>query len=133
MLKHIFGVAEYQKNCTFGLGYKMTITRNEDDAVLDKTPVIAGARIKIDLIQWCVPHYTPSIPQQVILSKQILSKTPTEIRYFERSVFIKEVNNQNLWNFELGSQVNVPIWIIMRFQQRNRQVSQDLKNVIFCR
>ena len=38
------------------------------------------------------------------MSKQILNKTPTELRYVERSVFMKEVNNQKVWNFELGSQ-----------------------------
>ena len=49
---------------------------------------------KIDHFHWYVPHYTPSIQQQSILSKQILSKTPTELRYVERSVFTKEVKNQ---------------------------------------
>ena len=41
----------------------------------------------------------------------MLSKTPTELRYVERYVFMKQVNNQNTWNFELGSQesMNVPI------------------------
>ena len=73
--------------------------------------------------------------QQSNLSKQILSKTPTELRYVERSVFMKEVNNQNLWNFELGSHenMNVPILIIIGFQQRDRQDSQNLNNDIFCR
>ena len=73
--------------------------------------------------------------QQAILSQQILSETPTELRYVERSVFMKEVNNQNLWNFELGSQenMNVPIWIIIGFQQQDRQDSQNLKNDTFCR
>ena len=67
--------------------------------------------------------------------KQFLNKTPTELRYVERSVFMKEVNNQNLWNFELGSQenMNVPIWILIGFQQQDRQDSQDLKNDKFCR
>ena len=40
--------------------------------------------------------------QQSILSKQIINKTPTEIKYPERSVFMKEVNTQNFWTFELG-------------------------------
>ena len=73
--------------------------------------------------------------QQAIMSKQILSTTPTELRYVQRSVFMKEVNNQNLWNFELGSQENmhVPIWIFIGFQQQDRQDSQNLNNVTFCR
>ena len=67
--------------------------------------------------------------------KQILNKTLTELRYIERSVFMKKVKNQNLWNFELGSQENisVPIWIIIGFQQQDRQNSQDFNNDTFCR
>ena len=117
MLKDVFGFAEHQEKATYGLGYKLTLTRNKDEAVIDKVAGIAEARIKIDHIPWYVPHYTPSMSQQAIMSKQILNKTPTELRYVERSVFMKEVNNQNLWNFELDSQenMNVPIWIIIGF------------------
>ena len=135
MLKDIFGFAEHQEKATYGLGYKLTLTRNKDDAVIDKANGIADARIRIDHIHWYVPHYTPSIQQQSTLSKQILGKTPTELRYVERSVFMKELNNQNLWNFELGSHenMNVPIWIIIGFQQRDRQDSQNLNNDTFYR
>ena len=135
MLKDVFGFAEHQEKATYGLGYKLTLTRNKDDAVIDKAGGIADARIRIDHIHWYVPHYTPSIQQQSNLSKQILSKTPTELRYVERSVFMKEVNNQNVWNFELGSHENMnrPIWIIIGFQQRDGQDSQSLNNDAFCR
>ena len=138
MLKDVFGYAEHQEKATYGLGYKLTLTRNKDDVVIDKANGITDARIKIDHIHWYVPHYTPSIPsiqQKNNLSKQNLSKTPTELRYVERSVFMKEVNNQNVWNFELGSHenMNVPIWIIIGFQQRDRQDSQNLNIDTFCR
>ena len=67
--------------------------------------------------------------------KQIVDKTPTELQYVERSVFMKEVDTQNLWTFELGTQegVNVPIWNNIGFQQRDRQDSQDLNNDTFYR
>ena len=135
MLKDVFGFAEGQEKPTYGLGYKLTLTRNKDEAVIDKVAGIAEARIKIDHIHLYVPHYTPSMSQQAIMSKQILNKTPTELRYVERPVFMKEVINQNLWNFELGSQenMNVPIWIIIGFQQQDRQDSQNLNNDTFCR
>ena len=135
MLKDVFGFAEHQEKATYGLGYKLTLTRNNDDAVIDKAGGIADARIRIDHIHWYVPHYTPSIQQQSTSSKQILSKTPTELRYVQRSVFMKEVNNQNLWNFELGSHenMNVPISIIIGFQKRDRQDSQNLNTDTFCR
>ena len=75
----------------------------------------------------------PSIQQQKILHERFLIKTPTELRYNERSVPLKEINNQNLCNFELGSQesMNVPIWINIVFQQRDRQDSQNLKKGTF--
>ena len=135
MLKDVFGFAEGQDKATYGLGYKLTLTRNKDEAVIDKVADTAYARIKIDYIHWYVPHYIPSMSQQAILSKPILSKTPTELRYVERSFFMKEVNNQNVWNFELGSQenMNVRIWIIIGFQQQNRQDSQNLKSDTICR
>ena len=135
MLKDVFGFAECQNKGTYGLGCKLTLTRKKDDAVIDKANAIADARIKIDHIHWYAPHYTPSIQQQSIMSKQILNKTPTELRYVERSVFMKQVNNQNVWNFELGSQenMNVPIWIIIGFQQQDRQDSQNLNKDTFCR
>ena len=135
MLKDVFGFAEHQEKATYGLGYKLSKTRNKDDAVIDKAGGFADARIRIDHIHWYVPHYTPSIQQQSTFSKHILSKTPTELRYVERSVFMKEVNNQNLWNFELGSHenMNVTIWVIIGFQQQDKQDSQNLNNDTFRR
>ena len=48
---------------------------------------------------------------------------------------MKEVNTQNLWTFELGTQegINLPIWIIVGFQQKERQTSQNLNNDSFYR
>ena len=48
---------------------------------------------------------------------------------------MKKVNNQNLWNFDLGSQecIKIPIWIIIGFQQQDRQHFQNLNNGTFCR
>ena len=101
---------------------------------MDKAASIADAKNKMNHIHWYVPHYTPSIPQQGNLSKQFLSNTPTELRYIERSVFMKQVNNQNLWNLKLGSQeiINVSMRISVGFQ-RDRQDLQNLNNDTFCR
>ena len=82
-LKDVFGFAEYQEKATYGLGYKLTLTRNSDNAVLNKGNAINNGKIKINAIEWYVPHYTPSMQQQSILSKQILNKTPTEKKYPE--------------------------------------------------
>ena len=119
MLKDVSDFVECQEKASYCLGDKLTLTREKDDSVTDKAAGTADARIKIDHIQWYVPHYTPNLQQEKILTKQTVDKIPTELRYVERSVFMEEVNNQNLWNFEVGSQesMNVRIWIIIVFQQ----------------
>ena len=73
------------------MGYKLTLTRNTDNAVLNKDNAINNGKIKINAIEWYVPHYTPSMQQQSILSRQIINKTPAQIQYPERSVFMKEM------------------------------------------
>ena len=135
MLMDVFGFAECQEKATYGLGDKLTLTRIKNDAVIDKVNGIADATIKIDHILWYVPHFIPSMQQQSVLSEQILNNRPTELKYVERSVFMKGVNNQNLWKFGLGSHenMNVPIWNIIGFQQQDRQDSQNLNNDTFCR
>ena len=48
---------------------------------------------------------------------------------------MKEVNTQNFWTFELGTQegVNGPIWVFVAFQQQDRQHDQTLNNGTFYR
>ena len=70
----LFGFAEHQEKTSYGLAYKLVLTRKKDDAVIDKAVGIADARNKIDHIYWYVPHYTPSIEQQSILSNQTFKK-----------------------------------------------------------
>ena len=133
--KDVFGFAEYHEKATYGLGYKLTLTRNSDNAVLNKANATNIAKIKINAIEWYVPHYTPSMQQQSVLSKQIINKTPTQIQYPERSVFMKEVNTQNFWTFELGTQesINILTWIFVVFEQNDRQHDQNLNNDTFIR
>ena len=71
---------------------------------MNKDNAINIGKIKVIAIEWYVYHYTLTISQQAILSRQILSKVPTELQYVERSVFMKEVNTKTLWSFELGTQ-----------------------------
>ena len=132
-LKDIFGFAEHLEKATYGLGYKLTLTRASDKAVLNKTNATNNGKIKINSIEWYVPHYTASLKEQGILMKQITDKIPTELRYVERSVFMKELNTQNNWSFELGTQEGliVPIWIIVGFRHRDRQHDQNSKKLYF--
>ena len=75
MLKDVFGFPERQEKVTYGLGYKLPLTRNKNAVALDKALGVADAKIKVDHIHCYVPHYTPSIQQQALLSKQTLSNS----------------------------------------------------------
>ena len=79
-LKDIFGFAGDQEKATYGLGYKLTLTRAGDNAVLNKLNATANGKIKNNSIEWCVPHYTASLKEQGILREQITDKIPTELR-----------------------------------------------------
>ena len=119
-LRDIF--AKHQEKAAFGLGYNIRLTRNTDNAVLNKANATNNAKIKNNSLDWYVPHCTPNLEEYDKLLHQIMTKTPTNLHYPERSVFMKEVIIQFLWNFELGTQegVNVPILIYVGFQQNDR-------------
>ena len=90
---------------------------------MNKTAAKNNAKVKINSLDWYVPHYSPNLEEYNKLMNQIKKNSPTLLHYPERSVFMKEVNTQNLWTFELGTQegINVPIWIFAVFQQNVRQ------------
>ena len=52
-----------KEKATHGLGYKLTLTRNSDNAVLNKANDVNIGKNKSIGIEWYVPHYTPSISQ----------------------------------------------------------------------
>ena len=102
---------------------------------MNKDNAVNIGKININSIEWYVPDYKVSIQQETILMNHMVTKTSTELKYVERSVFMKQVNTHRLWTFELGIQegVNVPIWIIISCQQRDGQNLQNLNNDTFLR
>ena len=102
---------------------------------MNKDNAVANGRVKINSLDWYVPHYSPNLEEHYKVMIQIKKNTPTLLYYPERSVFMKEVNTQNLWTFEIGTQegINVPVWIFVAFQQNDRQKDQNLNNDTFYR
>ena len=135
LLKDIFGFVEHQEKTTMALGYTLILRRNSDNAVLNKGNTVKNVKIKINSIHWYLPYYTPSLEKQKILMNQIVKKMATELLYPEGSIFMKQVNTQNLWTFELGTQegMNIPIWKYVVFQQSDREHDQNLNNNTFYR
>ena len=109
------------------------MTRKTDNAVLNKGNATNNGKLKNNAKEWDVPHYTPSITQQNILVNQIIERMAKELQYKERSVFMKELNTQNIWSFELGTQegINIPIWLYIVLQQSDWQHDQNLYNHTF--
>ena len=102
MLRDILRFAEHQQKATYRLGYKLTLTRNIDTAVLYENNALNDAKIKINSIEWLIPQYIASVKQQTILMDQIVKMIPTNLHYVERSVFMQEVRNQKTWQFQSG-------------------------------
>ena len=94
-LKDLFGFAEHQETATYGRGYKLALTRNTDNTVLNKDNATPLGKVKINSIEWYVPHYTPRPEEYNKLMNQIKNRTPTNFHYPERSVFMKENITQN--------------------------------------
>ena len=77
--RNVFGFAEHHDNCTYGLGYKLTLQRNDDNHVLshlaepnDAVNLALARRVIIDGISLYVPHETPSISNQKLLLGHVI-------------------------------------------------------------
>ena len=79
-MNNIFGFAEDQEKRTYGLGYKLTLIRNIDSAILSKDNATIIAKIEINSIDCYVANYTPGPEQQKIFLKEIVDKIPSEIQ-----------------------------------------------------
>ena len=132
-LKDLFGFADQEK-ITYGLGYSLTLKRNNNNDSIIRDNGVDAAKINKKDISWYIPHYVPSLENQQLKMDQILDKDPTEVYYMERIVFRKDVNTNNNWTFELGnSGESTPTFVIVGFQARNKIDSQTHDNAIFNR
>ena len=132
-LKDLFGFADQEK-ITYGLGYSLTLKRNNNNDPIIRDNGVDAAKINIKDISWHIPHYTPSMENRQLVMDQILDKDPTELYYIERVVFRKDVNTNNNWTFELSnSGESTPTFVIVAFQARNKIDSQTHDNAIFDR
>ena len=70
-LNDIFGFADHQEKGTYGLGYKLTLTINTDNAVLNKDNAVVNGTVKINSLDLYVPHYSPNLEEYNKLMTQI--------------------------------------------------------------
>ena len=140
-LKDIFGFASNQDACTYGLGYKLTLQRKSDNNTLShragtkaESLVLAG-RFNIEDLSWYIPNFTPSMSNQHLTLAHIVSKAPTDLSFVKRPTYMKDVTTENNWTFELGLGygVDIPIYVIVGFKQRDQVNQQHRNNYTFYR
>ena len=85
--------------------------RNIDIIGSNGTAATAIAEKPKEDIIWCLPHYTPMITQQRIFFEHIVSGAPSELHYFGRSVFRKNINAQNAFKFEIDIKNEIDVVI----------------------
>ena len=133
-MKDSFGYTAYQGNCTYGLGYKLTLKSSCDNHVFshpagvnDAANLALAGRVIIEDLSWYIPHYTPSLSNKKLMLGHILSKSPTELSYNKRSFYMKDVTAENNLTFKIGvgDGIGIPIYVIIGFMQRD-QLNQQL-------
>ena len=140
-LNDIFGFAEHQDNCIYGLDYKLTLQRNSDNDVVshpagasDAANVALAGRVIVDDLSLYLPHYTSNTSNQKLLLGHIVSRAATELSYIERSSYMKDVTTKNNWTFELGVDgIDIPIHVIVGFTQRDQFNRKHRSNDTFYR
>ena len=120
-MKDIFGFAEHQDNCSYGLGYKLASQRINDYHVISHRAGATNAdnfalagRVFIEDLSSYVPHYFPSKLNQNVMLGHFVSKAPTEVSYNKRSSYMKNVTTENNWTFEFGVGVGLDIAIFVK-------------------
>ena len=132
-LKDVFGFADQEK-VTYGLGYTLTLKRNNSKDVIIRGAGVDVAKVNVKDISWYIPHYVANLENQQLVLNQILNKDPTELYHTERTVFRKDVNTNNNWTFEVGtSGRSTPTFVIVGFQGRFQIDSQTHDNATFDR
>ena len=84
-------------------GLKLVLQRNRDNHALsqpaganDAANLALAGRLIIDDISLYVPHYTPSISIQKLMSGHFVSKIPTELSYIKRWSYKKDLTTENI-------------------------------------
>ena len=80
----MFGFAAQDK-ITYGLGYTLTLKRNNNNDPIIRTAAVGAAKVVVKDISWYIPHYVHNIENQQLVHIQIITKDATELRFIDCS------------------------------------------------
>ena len=107
-MSDLFGFVNNLEKIIYGLGFKLTLKRNNNDKALFRVNAGADAlakdgNINIRVISWCVPRVDPSIVNRIIVQKGLNKKNNIDFCYYEKETFYKNVPNST----------NFLVWIVV--------------------
>ena len=125
-LKHIFGFCEDYDKVVYGLKHNLTLTRNNDNDAIFKTPndvggvdVVANGKVILSKVSWFMPHVTPADKDKMELYKikERKEKIPVGYRMIQcDSASIPQNSTSFSWRLSVKSSPEVPRFIIVGFQ-----------------
>ena len=139
-LKHIFGFCEDYDKVVYGLKHNLTLTRNNDNDAIFKSPnrvgdvdVVADGKIILSKVSWFMPHVTPADKDKMELYKFIerKEKIPVGYRMIQcDSASIPQNSTSFSWRLSVKSSPEVPRFIIVGFQT-NKSGNQKTNPSLF--
>ena len=122
-----------QHKISYCLRYNLILKRDINSNAIYRTTVESEAKIAIRIFAGYVEKITPTLDNQQSVADQMLSKTPTELYYEERTVFRKRFKNAGTWELQLGieSGKNILSFVIIACMENDKFGSQTHDNSAF--
>ena len=93
-MRNLFGFVNNLEKIMHGLGFKLTLKRNNKDRALYRINAGAGAiandgKIEIRDISWCIPSIDPRNDNRIIVQKGINKKNNIDFSYYGKKCFTR--------------------------------------------
>lgn len=134
-LRNIFGFVEDHRNIVMNAKHELILLRSRDDV-----NCFVGANnrssVRINKIQWRIPHISVSDSAKLELLRVLDSQQP--IQLFYRSWELYEyptlpTTNSHVWSVKSSSHLNKPRYILIAFQtNRNNRIVSDKSRFDHC-
>lgn len=134
-LRSIFGFAEDYHKIIMNMKHELILLRSRSD-INCFTGDNNLSTIKIDKIQWHIPHVQVSDAEKIKLLKVLDRQQPIKLHFrtwelFEYPILPETTNH--IWSVKASTSLNTPRYIIVAFQtNRNNRIQADKSHYDHC-
>ena len=133
----LLGFAEDYKKVILNIRQELVLIRsNTDKDALINSVAAEAVKVIIDKIYWKVPHITPGLAQELVLTKYIDKnvETPMAFRSWEMHVHpALPQTTKHTWAIKTATKLETPRYIILGFQtDRGANLSKDTGHFDHC-